>query len=81
MGFVDQVVTIAFNQAVTYNAADIEDGTIDDVDTSADATWVVTMERVYDPSDLVVAGGTGAYYDACSVAFPSICNDETIDIG
>ena len=78
------MVTIAFNQAVTQiDDVGIDNGTIDTVDTSADATWVVTMERITDPADLVVAGTgfTEVYYAACSVENPSICNDEWIDIG
>jgi len=89
IAYVDQVVTISFNQDVTQDdGVDIDDGTIDDVDTSAGDTWVVTMERVTDPEDLVVAGAGGnaagfdeVYYDACSADFPSVCNSEWIDIG
>ena len=82
LAFVDQAVTIAFNQAVTQiDDVGIDNGTIDTVDTSADATWVVTMERITDPADLVVAGSSTISYEACSVDFPSICNLDTIDIG
>jgi len=82
IAYVDQVVTISFNQDVTQDdGVDIDDGTIDDVDTSAGDTWVVTMERVTDPEDLVVAGSTEVYYGACSADFPTICEYEWIDIG
>ena len=82
IAYVDQVVTISFNQDVTQDdGVDIDDGTIDDVDTSAGDTWVVTMERVTDPGDLVVAGSTEVYYGACSADFPTICEYEWIDIG
>ena len=88
IAYVDQVVTISFNQDVTQEGAvDIDNGTIDAVDTSAGDTWVVTMERVTDPEDLVVAGAGGnaagfdeVYYDACSADFPSVCNSGWIDI-
>ena len=89
IAYVDQVVTISFNQDVTQeDDVEIDNGTIDAVDTSAGDTWVVTMERVTDPEDLVVAGAGGnaagfdeVYYGACSADFPTICEYEWIDIG
>jgi hypothetical protein len=72
IAYVDQVVTITFNQDVT--AGDviiIGDGTIDTEDLSDGSVWTVTMETVYDPADLTDADDV--LVDACSVDFGTVC--------
>ena len=83
--FVDQSISVTFNQAVTvadFSVAGDEDVEIASWDGEG-AAYTIVMVTAESSTGLVVPGVAVLYADACSLAFPSVCTDPLAewDIG